>query len=108
MSDTVKESVEEIVKDVARDRLFVEFETDGIAVTEEELPDGFRIREEGKTLGVDIEKRGHRYRLETHAWDEIKMKLAKDTVESIVSEAEITHRLGGMGKRIAEELSELD
>ncbi len=86
----------------------VEFEVGSISVTEEELPDGFRIHEEGNTLGVDIEKHGEKLRYTTHSWDGIKLKLAKDIVESEIFSAELRHNFAGIGKRLAEELGEID
>lgn len=97
-----------LTDEVMKESPLIEFEVDSIAVTEEELPDGFRIREEGHTLGVDIEKHGDKFRYVTHSWDEIKMTLAKDIVEGIISEAEIKHDFSGLGHKIAEELVELD
>jgi hypothetical protein len=108
ISDTEKEPIDKVLTDIVQGRLILEFEEGSIAVTEEEFPDGFRIREEGTTLGVDIEKHGHKYKYDSHAWDETKMKLVKDTVEGVISEAEITHDFTGLAKKIAEELSELD
>ncbi|MFH0961232.1 MAG: hypothetical protein V1820_00950 [archaeon] len=97
-----------LTEEVMKETPLVEFEVDSIEVTEEELPDGFRIHEEGHALGVDIEKHGDKFRYVTHSWDEIRMKLARDVVEGIISEAEIKHDFSGLGRKIAEELGELD
>lgn len=87
----------------------VEFEVGPILVTEEALKDGgFEIHEEGRTIGIDVEKHGHKYRYEIHGWDHTKLKLAKDTVEGVISEAELTGDFAGLGRKIAEELAELD
>ena len=87
-----------------------EFEVGKIDVIEDYTDAGHFIHVEGENIGADINihPKDGKISFSVHSWDKIRARLARDEVEGLLTEAVMKNDYKDLGRKIAEELGELD